>query len=223
MDDAAITTPDTRRADADNYACAGDSGRAIVLFVVTAAAVLGADLLIKWASFRYVPPEPIVLTPEIATDPYFTLRFPHDPVSVIPGVLHLQLTTNTGAVFGLGKGGRWVFVGVSLLALAIIGRIFWRSPARAVTLHVALALILAGALGNLYDRLWFQAVRDMFHLFPDAELPFGWTWPGPSGSRMLYPWIFNLADAALVLGVLTVLLITWAHELRRSKLQKAAD
>src|SRR5690606_27114508 len=105
----------------------------------------------------------------------------------------------------------------------IIGRIFWRSPARAFVLHVALALILAGALGNLYDRLMFSAVRDMFHLFPYAELLFGWTWPGPDESRMLYPWIFNLADAALVVGVVAVLLITWTYELRRSRLRKAAD
>ncbi len=223
MNDAAATPADARPADAPTFVPAGASAPAIVLFVATTALVLGADLVIKWAAFRYVPPEPILLTSENATDPYFALRFPHEPLTVLPGVLNLQLTTNTGAVFGLGKGGRWLFVAVSLLALGIIGRIFWRSPARAVGLHVALAMILAGALGNLYDRLIYSAVRDMFHLFPDAVLPFGWTWPGPDGSRMLYPWIFNLADAALVVGVIGVLLITWASELRRPRLQTAAD
>ena len=96
-----------------------------------------------------------------------------------------------------------------MIAIGFIGRLFWRSPARAVLLQIALALILAGALGNLYDRIQFAAVRDMLHLFPDTNLPFGLSWPG--GGRGLYPWIFNLADVALLFGVLTVVYITWKH------------
>lgn len=225
MNDAVTATPaDASAAPAAPVAAsdipAGRSGRAIMLFVAMTVVILAADLVIKYAAFRYVAGDPIPLTAELASDPYFSHRFPHDPVPVVPGVLNLQLTTNTGAVFGLGKGGRWLFVVVSVVALAIIGRIFWRSPARATALHMSLALILAGALGNLYDRVVYSAVRDMFHLFPGSHLPFGFSWP--DGSTMLYPWIFNLADAALIVGVLGVLIITWANELRRPKPERAA-
>jgi signal peptidase II len=71
-------------------------------------------------------------------------------------------------------------------------------------LHFGLALILAGALGNLYDRIMYGAVRDMLYLFPGVKLPFGITWPG--GNPELYPWIFNIADAALCVGVVLIIL-----------------
>ena len=102
----------------------------------------------------------------------------HDPTVVIPHVLNLQLTANEGAIFGIGKGSRWIFVAVSLVAVGFVGRIFWKSDAKMKCFHVALALILAGAIGNLYDRILYAVVRDMLHLFPGSNLPFGLTWPG---------------------------------------------
>ena len=45
----------------------------------------------------------------------------------------------------------------------------------------------------------YDAVRDLFLLFPGVNLPFGWSWPG--GARGLYPWIFNAADVYLVLAL----------------------
>jgi len=185
---------------------AGRQCKCIVMFVLVAIAVLAADLGLKAYAFKYVAGEPIELQPDVPA----SMEIPfHSPTVLIPGVLHLRLTANTGAIFGMGKGSRWVFVAVSIIAVGFIGRLFWRSPAKAVTLQVALALILAGALGNLYDRIQFAAVRDMLHLFPGTNLPFGLTWPG--NARGLYPWIFNLADVALLFGVLTVVWVTWKH------------
>lgn len=183
---------------------AGRQKKCVVLFALIAIALLAADLGLKTYSFNYVAGEPIVLQPDVPA----SMEIPfHNPTVLVPKVLHLRLTANTGAIFGMGKGSRWVFVAVSVIAIVFIGHLFWRSPAKAVTLQVALALILAGALGNLYDRIRFAAVRDMLHLFPDWTLPFGLAWPG--GARGLYPWIFNLADVALLLGVLTVVWVTW--------------
>lgn len=214
MDEAATPTAEPASDDATPQRRAGDHAPAIVLFVVTTLAVLAGDLLLKYAAFHTVAGEPVVLDPAHPERPGIP---DHPGVDVVPGVLSLRLTTNTGAVFGLGKGGRWLFIVVSVIAVVVISRIFWRSPAGARGFHLALGLILAGALGNLYDRFMYSAVRDMLHLFPGAELPFGWAWPG--GTTALYPWIFNLADAALVVGVLGVLAITWLHELRRRKLE----
>lgn len=212
MDDVATPTVEAAQPPPEPPRRAGQSMPALAIFVATTLGVLAADLLLKYTAFRTVAGQPVVLDPARPDRPGIP---DHAGVDVVPGVLTLRLTTNTGAVFGLGKGGRWVFIAVSVVAVAIITRFFWRSPVEARGLHLALALILAGALGNLYDRFRYSAVRDMLHLFPDARLPFGWSWP--DGTTLLYPWIFNLADAALVVGVAGVLIITWSHELRQRK------
>lgn len=224
---------------------AGRSAPAIVVFTLVAVGVAVADVAIKAASFARVADAPIQLTrsPKDGTtliqvpasdqeatawhtlprmhpdDPASAIPY-HDPVTLVPGTLSLKLTINTGAVFGVGKGSQWLFVIVSVFATTVIIYIFARSDARAYVSHVCLALILAGALGNLYDRVRFNAVRDMFWLFPGVELPFGLRWP--SGDTGLYPWIFNLADAALVVGVFTLLVLMW-REPRQPDARKRQD
>lgn len=165
---------------------------AVALFVGLTAATLAADLGLKYWAFDHVAPFPVVLDRDRPGDP--SLIPPHEPIVVVPRVLNLQLVTNTGAVFGLGKGGRAVFIVFSVVAVVVIGYLFVRSGARAHLLHALLALILAGALGNLYDRVQYAQVRDMLHLLPTTNL---------------WPWRFNLADASLMIGVVGVLLLTW--------------
>lgn len=190
---------------------AGRSGRAVGLFLVVIIVTLAADLGLKYWSFDHVAGRPVVLTGEVTQDHRgFWEKYPHGPTVVVPRVLHLRLTTNTGAVFGLGKGNRVMFIVVSVIATGVIGLMFWRSPARAWGMHVALGLILAGALGNLYDRVIYRAVRDMLHMFPGVHLPFGLSWPG--GISEVWPWIFNPADVALLAGVGLVLIATWRSE-----------
>lgn len=195
-------------ADAGGADIAGRCFCCVAAFVVLTLVVLGADLVLKSWSFRHVGPEPVKLTGQPEVD-LATLR-ELEPVVVIPGVLDLKLTLNTGALFGMGSGKQWFFVLVSIIATAAIGVIFYRSPRnppiRQRFVRVSLALILAGALGNLYDRVFFNAVRDMLYLFPGVELPWGLSWPG-SGQREVYPWIFNIADVALVTGVIMMLAI----------------
>lgn len=183
-----------------------------MLFIACTLGVLAADLWFKAWSFRHIAGEPVLLDPrrpEMPGIPY------HEPVTVVPYLLSLRLWTNTGAVFGIGKGGQWFFALVSLVATIVIGTVFWRSDPRTPrirVMHVALALILGGAWGNLYDRIRFNAVRDMFWLFPEVKLPFGWHWPGVNGSGDLYPWLFNIADAALVVGVSMLMFLLWQTE-----------
>lgn len=203
---------------------AGRHGPSIALFLCVTVGCLAADLIIKQQSFAKVTDQPIVLQRDDAGEPQVYLRnadgelvfqerrqpqYPasampiHEGIVVVPSVLNLQLTINTGAVFGMGKGGRWFFIAVSIAAIVIIGRFFATSGAGQWAFHFPLAMILSGALGNLYDRVCFAAVRDMFHLFPDVPLPFDLAWPG--GVTDVYPWIFNFADAALVVGVIWLL------------------
>jgi signal peptidase II len=173
------------------------STKAIVRFAIIVVLAVAGDLLLKWYAFENVAGIPI--DREVLRESAGLAIPPHDPVTVVPGVLSLHLTVNHGAVFGIGQGGRWIFVVIAVVACAIIARVFWVSRAKDWLLHAALALITGGALGNLYDRFFFGMVRDMLLLLPETNLPFGWAWPG--GSRLAYPWIFNLADAALCVGI----------------------
>jgi signal peptidase II len=99
---------------------------------------------------------------------------------------------NHGALFGLGRQyiglANGVFAGVSLLAAAAIA--YWstrRTTAGDRFLCAALGLILAGTLGNLYDRVVFNGVRDFLHFY--------WIeWP-----------VFNVADCCLVCGAFLLL------------------
>lgn len=180
---------------------AGQYPRAVVTALLVALVVLGVDLIVKALAFRFVA------------------GAEHEAVGVIPYVLSLKLVENRGAVFGIGQGQRLAFVLVGVVAVIVIVIAFLRSAAHRRFLHVALALILAGALGNLYDRVMFGMVRDMLWLFPGVKLPFGLTWPG-SGSDELYPWVFNIADASLLIG-LGILMLGMYREDKKSAKKKA--
>ncbi len=107
-------------------------------------------------------------------------------VQFIPGWLHFEVTTNRGAVFGLGQGQRMLFLAVSVGAIVFLTYLFANSR-RQRMYEFVLGMLLAGVLGNMYDRIQFGYVRDMIHALPQ--------WP------TLFPWIFNVADVLLCTGV----------------------
>ena len=187
---------------------AANDPKAALIALFFAIVVLGLDLLSKALAFRFVAGAPV--SPKSVPA--------HDAVGVIPYILSLKLVTNRGAVFGIGQEQRLAFVVVGVVAVIVVVIAFLRSAAHRRYLHVALAMILAGALGNLYDRVMFGMVRDMLWLFPDVKLPFGWSWPG--GSDELYPWVFNIADASLLIG-LGILMLGMYREDKKGTKKKA--
>ena len=127
---------------------------------------------------------------------------------LIPGWLHFHCTANQGAVFGIGQGNRWLFVIVSIAAMAFLTYLFATSG-RQRFYQVVLGMLLAGVLGNMYDRIFHGYVRDMIYIFPGRYWPawiterlpdWGWT------RGQLFPWIFNVADMLLCTGVAMMLL-----------------
>jgi lipoprotein signal peptidase len=200
-----------------------------------AAACLAADLLSKSLALQH-------------------LRW-DEPLVLIPHLLRLQPSLNAGALFGMGPGFGPVFVAASVLALPFVLYIFAHSHPRQRLLHAALSLILAGAMGNLYDRTFVTAdvVRagngtvlftgfvqpsrpDVIRVKPYAHGGQTVRFPGPPectvrrqgvvrdfikieariAGRELWPWVFNLADAFLVLGVCLLMLNSFAeHRARR--------
>ena len=174
----------------------------LLLVLVTG---LWLDLASKSWSFAVVAGEPVQLEYDEIVTGAFTIPW-HEGQRVLPSdLLDFHLVLNRGAVFGIGQGRRAVFVGFTLIAVGVAVVVFgWWTHARSHLAHVAIGLILAGGLGNLYDRVVIGAVRDFLHMMPRWELPLGLAWPG--GTTEVFPWVFNVADVLLLLGM-TLLLI----------------
>jgi len=121
--------------------------------------------------------------------------------TVIPGCFNLIRTENRGAAFSLlaGLEGPWPALLLILLtaaAVVVISALLWRfgvSAESGPALRYGLALILGGALGNLFDRLFRGAVTDFLELYAGE-----FRWPA-----------FNLADAAITAGALLALWDMW--------------
>jgi signal peptidase II len=117
--------------------------------------------------------------------------------SLVPDILELRTSHNRGALWGLGNSFAYsslVFAVLSILAAAAICYwLFVRKAPADWRLTTALALIMAGALGNCYDRLRFGYVRDFVHFHVD---PIGFDCA-----------IFNFADNMLVVGAIILMLL----------------
>ncbi len=137
--------------------------------VVIALAIVILDRITKWGVQRHI-----------------TL---HDTISVIPGFFQLTHIENTGAAFGLFANSSSslklvVLIAFSIVALAVVVVLLWRSNYAHWTTGVALSLILGGAIGNLWDRLIAGRVVDFLELYVRS-----FHWPA-----------FNVADSAIVVG-----------------------
>lgn len=153
-----------------------------------AAVMLAADLLSKqWA--------------------FDTLRRGR-PVRPIRGVLHFEFAFNTGAAFGVlneTPWSRWLFVAITIATLGWVGVLAWRWTGRdRRVVAVSVGMLMGGALGNLYDRLFRElpifggTVR---HGVVDFIVLFYWPkkrWPA-----------FNVADIAVLFGMTALLWVIW--------------
>lgn len=120
-----------------------------------------------------------------------------DNISIIPGWLRIIHTENPGAAFGvLANGNPWlrsgILIGVSgLVLLFVASALFGRkSSFTGTAARFALALILGGAVGNLYDRIMHGTVTDFIEVYHG-----GWTFPA-----------FNVADSAITIGAILLLI-----------------
>lgn len=112
----------------------------------------------------------------------------------ITGWLNLTLAHNEGAAFSLladaGGWQRWFFIIITIVISLILLVWLWTQPAGSRMLPAALTLVLGGALGNLIDRVRQGYVVDFVDVYVGT-----WHWPA-----------FNLADAAITVGVILLLL-----------------
>jgi signal peptidase II len=119
----------------------------------------------------------------------------HETVSVIPGLLDLTHVQNTGAAFGLLNAAEFAYKPAIMIAIAAIALIAIAAYGAQLGFHermarLGLSLILGGAFGNLIDRAFIGHVVDFVDVY----------W-GNS-----HFWAFNVADAAITIGAILVLL-----------------
>ncbi|MGU3536534.1 signal peptidase II [Methylobacterium sp. A54F] len=122
--------------------------------------------------------------------------------------LDIVVVWNRGVSYGLfqqeGGLGRWLLVALSLAAS--LGLWLWMRRARTRLLGLALGLIVGGALGNAVDRAAYGAVFDFVHLHAGT-----WSW-----------YVFNVADAAIVAGVVGLILDSILPERSRAEMDGAS-
>ena len=117
-------------------------------------------------------------------------------ITIIPHFFHLSHVYNNGAAFSLFSDTpspekvRWMLIGFSLIAIAIVLVVFMKAGRRVNLTSIALALVLGGAIGNLYDRLAYRYVIDFL------AFNFG---------SYHYP-DFNVADSCIVIGACLLLI-----------------
>lgn len=134
----------------------------------------------------------------------------HQPFPVLP-VLNFTLFHNTGAAFSfLGKASgwqQWVFAGIAIVISGAILKWLYKLPREQNWNACAFALILGGALGNLYDRISYGYVIDFFDFYIKS-----WHFA-----------VFNVADSAICLGVAMWILSAITESRQQSKSKDAKN
>ena len=150
------------------------------LFWPVIVIVAALDVVTKAAAVRELVPQ----------------RVPHE---VLGNAVRLTLVYNPGAAFGLNLGSqsRWIFTALTIVALGILWRLY-RATAEGDRVRVlALALVCAGALGNLMDRM-----RSDLGVVDFIDVGFGpRRWP-----------TFNVADMAVSTGAVLLAWVLWQED-----------
>jgi signal peptidase II len=135
----------------------------------------------------------------------------HQSVQVIGRWLNLTYILNPGGAFGVEWGHQGTYYVAAFVVITWIGwHLFRRSHDRRLS-HLALALVLGGAIGNLIDRLLLGQVIDFIDVeFFDMRIPaFDLGFIHHPGYFMDRWPTFNVADSAVTVGVITLLLTLW--------------
>jgi signal peptidase II len=119
----------------------------------------------------------------------------HEAINLVPGLLDLTHVRNTGAAFGLLNAAEFPYKPAIMIAIAAIALVAIAAYGAQLGFHermarLGLSLILGGAFGNLIDRAFIGHVVDFVDVY----------W------RNSHFWAFNVADAAITIGAILVLL-----------------
>lgn len=104
-------------------------------------------------------------------------------VAILDGVFHLTYVENRGAAFGLFENMRVFFIIVAVI-VTIVGLVYIHKSETSKLAKISICLIIAGAIGNLIDRVKMGYVVDFFDF------------------RFIWNYVFNIADVFVVIGTL---------------------
>ena len=127
------------------------------------------------------------------------------PLPALASVFEITRSVNSGAAFGLFQGGNLILLVLSLAMVIGIVIYFGRLPGIAIAQAVPIGILLGGVIGNALDRLRLGTVVDFIH----------WQLPGVISN------VSNLADHAIVLSVIGLLLVQWRSGIRAENAQQA--
>jgi signal peptidase II len=131
-----------------------------------------------------------------------------DVRTVVDGWVYYEFGFNTGSAFSLLRDASWsrmLFIGITFLALLYMGNLARTLPTRFVSAFVAIGMVASGALGNLHDRFLRTMMIDGAERYGVVDFIKVFYWKGK-------PWpTFNVADVALVAGVLLLLWFLLRH------------
>jgi signal peptidase II len=137
---------------------------------------------------RWLAVSAAIVAADLATKAWVSAAFTYGEVRQITPFFNLVLTHNEGAAFSfLAQAGgwqRWFFAAIAVAVSAVVVAMLRRQHAEPRA-AVALALVLGGALGNLWDRVMLGYVVDFVQVHAA-----GYYWPA-----------FNVADSAITVGV----------------------
>ena len=111
----------------------------------------------------------------------------HESIPVIQDLFHMTYVTNDGMAFGINfPAGIYVFTMVSIIASIGLGWYLWQVRNDVFLIRLSLAFILAGAIGNLIDRILFGKVVDFFDfMYAGHHFP-----------------VFSIADSSVTVGMI---------------------
>ncbi len=121
---------------------------------------------------------------------------------IISNFLSFNYLQNTGAAWSILEGKQYLLIGISIVMLILVYNMSFSYENRLWS-NISFGFLFGGIIGNLFDRVLYGFVRD----FIDINL-FGYNYP-----------VFNIADIAIVLGVLILLVSTFKGELKKWKLK----
>lgn len=119
-----------------------------------------------------------------------------ESIQVIENFLYITSHRNPGAAWGILAGQMWFFYIVTIVVIVGLVVYIQKMAKQHVLLGTALALMLGGAIGNFIDRVLHQEVVDFVHTYI-----FGYNFP-----------IFNVADSALTVGVVLLIIFMLFEE-----------
>jgi signal peptidase II len=143
---------------------------------------------------------PVVMAIDLVTKRWALVALESRSSEILGGLMPLTLAFNKGAAFGMriGDDSRWFFIPVTIVALVLLTILFRQAHERDFLRITSIALVVSGAIGNLWDRVrWDRGVVDFF---------------GPVDLGLWHFPIFNVADIAITCGAILLAISFWIEE-----------